>query len=600
MGIALSGMLLTMCVSCQQEYNDNFMNNNNFGGGGYSPGGSGSSSGNLIDFGLLSTFTVDINTASLTEKETVPTDENDPYYNEYIENNFEQKNLTSITFDGTNDAKVEGVVKGDTIDVEKGKVEVRAHSKGLVLKISGTTSEGSLKVYSDKKLCISLDNVSITNPEGAAINIQNGNCFVVITGANKLSDSSAATYAHPEDEDMKAVLFSEDDLRFSGTGILTVSAENKVGKACISCDDTVFIRPNTNIRLTAGASAGNGIKANDAIVIKGGVQNIEVAGAGTKGLSSDGVLTVEGGRTTIITTGGVDTSNASDPSGCAAIKCDSVLQVNAGELYLKSTGQGGKGISVDQIINIAGGDIFIITEGGQYGQSSVSMGGWKGGSSSSNSVSPKGIRCDGDINISGGNVYVRTAGSNGEGIESKTTLNISGGNTAALAYDDGFNAKQLNISGGKALAVSMGNCDGIDSNGNITATGGVLIGVSSTLGSEDGIDLENTLSLSNATVIGISAGGMGSGKISGHYVSTKVSGSAGDYVALCDGDAPLVTFQLPRTYSNGNLVLSAPGLSTGSYTLRTGVTPTGGTSWMNYLDGATSVSGGTSVSVTSR
>jgi len=593
--------LLTACV--KQEDWTNGMNNNG-DSGGFNPGGNSGSSGELMSFDELSNFAVEVNTAALSEQENIPTDKTDALYNNYVENNFSAQITTSIVFNGTDDAKVTGIADGDTITVNKGAVEVRSHCKGLTLSVSGSTSNGSLKIYSEKKFRLDLKDANITNADGAAINIQNGNCFLVLSGTNTLADAAEATYSKPENEDMKAVLFAEDDLRISGSGSLSVTANNKVGKAAITSDDAVFIRPNTNIQISSKESAGNGIKANERLIVKGGVLNIETAGAGSKGLSADGNMTIDGGRITIITTGGVDTSVANDPSGCAAIKCDSTLLVNGGELRLKSTGQGGKGISSDLAVNIAGGKVFIITQGSQYGTSSGGgmgpggMGGW-GQSSSSNSVSPKGIRCDGDITISGGDIFVRTGGSNAEGIESKATLTFTGGNTAALAYDDGFNAKTINISGGKALAISSGNCDGMDSNGAISATGGVLIGVSSTLSTEDGIDCESTLTISNATVIGLSSGGLGI-RISGSYISTTVSGNANDYVSLCSGSDPLVTFKLPRTYNSGRLILSAPSLKSGSYDLYTGTTPTGGTLWMNYLEGCKSVTNGSCTAVQSR
>lgn len=573
----------------------------------FSPGGgsgSGTSSG-IMDFGTLAKFTVELNTAKLTETETIPSDESDAYYNEYIENNFTAKNTTTITFNAESDASISGQVKGDTIEVKGGAVLVKAHSKGLTLKVAGTSTNGYLKVWSEKKWSLDLAGVTLTNPDGAAINIQEGNCFVVLSGDNSLSDGASAAYKTEGEEDMKAVLFSEDDLRFSGTGSLKISANNAQGKNGISSDDAIFIRPNTNIQITSGASAGHGIKANDAVVIKGGVVNIETAGKGTKGVKCDGYIEVAGGRLTAITTGGVDTSVANDPTGCAAMKADSVINISGGELHLKSTGQGGKGINADQEINISGGTIYALTTGNKYS------------ASRDISTSPKGIRSEKDINISGGDIFVRTEGSNGEGLESKASLNFTGGNTAAYAYDDGFNAaSSINISGGKALAISTGDGDGMDSNGTINATGGVLIGVASTLNSEDGIDFETKFTIgSDATVIGLCAQGMGSmgggfggfgggsssSKYSGSYISTKVTGSAGDYVSLTDNSGtPLVTFQLPRTYNSGSLEISAPGLkSSTTYKLQTGVTPTGGTLWMNYYNGATSVSGGSSTSVTS-
>ena len=612
-------MLTTLCMTSCLKGNDNDWGNIPEGGsqpGGDSGQGGSSSSTGIMDLGELTSFTVDINTAALSETETIPTDEADEYYNSYIENNFSAKSTTKITFNGTSAATVSNLISGDTIDVDGGNVEVHAHSKGFILEISGSTPSGSLKVYSEKKFELLMNGVSITNPNGSAINIQNGNCFVVLQGSNNLADGESATYTPTavtpayasavSGEDNKAVMFSEDDLRFSGTGSLTLTANNSKGKAAMSCDDAIFIRPNTNISVTCGSGAGNGIKANDDICVRGGVLNIQTAGAGSKGLSSDGLLHIMGGRTTAITTGGVDTSDATDLSGCAGIKADSIMYISGGELWLKSTGQGGKGISGDYDINISGGKIRIITTGNQYGSSS-SSGGWgRPGQSSTtdNSVSPKGIKGDKNVTISGGDILVRTSGSNAEGIESKATLTFAGGKTAVSAYDDGLNAATaINVTGGYVFAISNGQGDGIDSNGSISATGGTMIGVASTLGSEEGIDLENsTFKISNANVISIgssSMGGMGS-SYSGHYVSTSASGSQGSYVALCNGDTPLLVFALPRQYSNARLLMSAASLGSGTYTLKTGVTPAGGSLWMNLYEGATSLSGGSSTSVTAK
>lgn len=241
-----------------------------------------------------------------------------------------------------------------------------------------------------------------------------------------------------------------------------------------------------------------------------------------------------------------------------------------------------------------------------YGTSSsnnMRPGGW-GGNTSSNadtSVSPKGIKGDMDVVISGGNIFVRTSGTNGEGIESKATLSVKGGNVAISAYDDGMNAaKAIEVSGGRVFSVSNGVGDGIDSNGSISATGGVMIGIASTMGSEEGIDLENsTFTISNATVISI-GGGMGGGmgaRYSGHYVSTTLTGNAGTYVALTEGSTPLAVFQLPRTCNGVSLLLSSPKLNSGTYTITSGAEPKGGQLWMNLYENATSVSGGTSASV---
>ncbi len=607
--LSINFLLLLVLVmgSCSQEdpWNDFQPAQGGFGpGGGMMPGGQGGGmSGTLIDLDVLNSFTVDFDYTPLSENEVIPTDSSDPYFNEYVENNFSAKETTSIRFtDGG--AVIDGIVKGDTITAEGNNVLVKAYSKGLVLKVSGKTESGSLRIYSDKKFELLLSDAQISNPEGAAINIQSGNCFVVLEGENTLSDGASAQYTKTNDEDEKAVFFAEDDLRFSGKGSLNIVAANGKGKSCLASDDALFFRPGISLQLQAGASAGHGVKANDAIVVRGGVFNVQTEAKGKKAFTSDGIGDFAGGRITAITTGGVDDSDATDLSGAACIKTDSILFIKGGELRLKSTGQGGKGISCDQDILIEGGDLYIITSGNMYGTSSNNRPGkWGGNSSSStdNSVSPKGIKGDQNVTITGGNIYVRTSGTNAEGIESKATLSFTGGNTAVSAYDDGLNAsKAINVSGGRVFSASNGVGDGIDSNGSISVTGGVMIGIASTLGSEEGIDLENsTFTLSNATVISI-GGGMGGGmgsRYDGHYVSASVSGEAGSCVALTDGQTPLLVFRLPRTCNGAKLLMSAPSLSSGSYTLVSNPTAQGGTYWMNLLEGATSVSGGSSATV---
>lgn len=589
--------------SCTTDipWND-FQPNGDFGPGGGMPGGQGGSmSGALIDLDGLNSFTIDFDHTPLSENEELPADISDPYFNEYVENNFSAKETTSIRFTD-NGAVIEGLVTGDTITTEGDHILVKAHNEGFVLKVSGKTENGSLCIYSDKKFELILSDTQICNPEGAAINIQKGNCFVVLDGENSLSDGSAAQYAKTNDEDEKAVFFSEDDLRFSGKGSLNITAVNSIGKSCLASDDALFFRPRIELQLKAGAKAGHGIKANDAIVVRGGVFNIQTEANGKKAITCDGLGHFAGGRITAITTGGVDNTVATDLSGSACIKTDSTLLITGGELRLKSTGQGGKGISCDQNIQIEGGDLYIITTGAMYGTSNDNRPGWGGNNSSSdNSVSPKGIKGDQNVTISGGNIYIRTSGTNAEGIESKATLSFTGGSTAVSAYDDGLNAsKAINVSGGRVFSASNGVGDGIDSNGSISATGGVMIGIASTMGSEEGIDLENsTFTISNATVISIGGGmrgGMGS-RYNGHYVSTSVSGEAGSCIALANGTTPLLVFRLPRICNGANLLMSSPSLSTGSYQLFNNATAQGGTYWMNLLEGATSVSEGSAVTV---
>ena len=108
----------------------------------------------------------------------------------------------------------------------------------IVYELKGSCSNGSFTIYGTRKQCLYLNGVSLTNPSGAAINNQcKKRTFVRVAGSNTLADGSSAAYATTGEEDMKAVLFSEGQLVFSGDGSLTVTANNKQGKAGITSDE---------------------------------------------------------------------------------------------------------------------------------------------------------------------------------------------------------------------------------------------------------------------------------------------------------------------------------------------------------------------------
>ncbi len=85
---------------------------------------------------------------------------------------------------------------------------------------------------------------------------------------------------------------------------------------------------------------------------------------------------------------------------------------------------------------------------------------------------------DGAVSVTGGKVSVTTSGAGGEGIESKATLDISGGEVCVNAYDDAINsASTMTVSGGLVYARATNN-DGLDANGNCFIKGGLVYAVS--------------------------------------------------------------------------------------------------------------------------
>lgn len=570
-------MVAGMVVSCTtddgwDEYGD--VNNQQTMSGSTVSGGNATTGSALT--GSLATFDVAINTASLNETETLPSS-SDTYYEDYVETYTPTATL-QIAFNG-NTATVAGEVDGVTVSTQGAHVTVSSSVKNVAYELSGSTTDGSFKIYSEKKFELVLNGVTITNPSGAAINNQGKRCYVVVNDGTENVLTDGSSYTMVDGEDQKGTLFSEGKLAFSGKGKLQVFA---VGKNGIVSDDYVFIRPNTNIYVKSTAS--NGIKSNDGVIIRGGVVNVEVTADAAKGIKTDGIVQIEGGRVTAITSGGTEyDSDDKEYKGCSGINTDSVMVVTGGEINVKSTGVGGKGIKVDQAMTVSGGVINAIAAGNNLTDRTGSDSG----------VSAKAIKVDGDLLVEGGQIMARAAAH--EAIETKSKLTMNAGSMAAYSSDDAINsASDMVINGGYLYCYSTGN-DGLDANGNLTINGGLVVACGTT-SPEEGIDAAEgkTLSINGGTVIGIGGGAEAVSGTQQKAVLSGVSVSNGSYLTVKDSSGNnLFAFKVPRSYSGATMQVSSQKFTSGStYTLGTATTASGNDEFYGYIASAT-VSGET-------
>ena len=530
--------------------------------------------------GDVTSFTIALDKNALSESVNVDTNDDD-----YIENTTFDKTIT-VTFSQSGNASVSGDESG--IVSINGNDVIATNNTDQVIKyvLTGETSDGFFKLYSTKKQAIVLNSVSITNPDGAAINNQSKKrTFIVLNDGTKNYLTDGANYSDATDsEDMKGCFFSEGQLIFSGSGYLEVDANCKAG---IRSDDYVRTMPKANIWVDA--SSGNGIRGNEAVILTGGVVNINVTGTADKGISTDGEVRIEGGRTTIFTSGGYEyDSDENDYSACSGIKADSVININGGELNIKSTGTGGKGLNCDDEININDGVVRIITTG-------------KRQKDSKGSVSPKGIKADGKINVSGGQTQVRLEGTGDgtEGIESKSEIHIEAGTVESYSYDDAINsAGNLYIDGGYVYARSYNN-DAIDANKNLYINGGVVIAEGAGQ-PECGLDAAEQYKayINGGTVIAI-GGGMQAIDSSSKQASIAISASMGMKVGILDGSKAILAYTTPSSNCGTALMISSPSFKSGSsYTLRAGCEVSGCTSFYSLTTGCTIGSGSQSLDVT--
>ena len=498
-----------------------------------------------------------------------------------------------VTFNGGS-ATVSGATASFAVTTDGAGVTITNNGdEAVIYELSGTSSDGYFKLYSTKKQEILLNGLTLTNKKGAAINNQSHKrTFVVVKGTNTLADGASYTQT-PSDEDEKAAFFSEGQLVFSGDGTLTVNA---TGKAGITSDDYVRFMAAPTVKVTS--SAGHGVRGKESIIVSDGTVDVNVSGTGKKGFSSDTLVYIGGGVTTIKTTGSAGEVDG-ELTGVAGIKADLRFEMVDGVLTVTSTGTGAKGISGDNVAYFKGGTVTVDVSGANYGTSSSGgfgpgggHGGWGGGqgssSSSDNSVASKGVKFDGNLYISGGKVTAKSE--KHEAIEAKGVIQVTGGEVYAYSSDDAINAGgDFTIDGGAVYAQSTGN-DGLDANGNLYIKGGIVYSLGSG-GAELAVDAnseaQKKLYLSGGTVIAV--GGLESGASLSQACWSAGTVKANTAYALYDKDGKVLgAFKTPST-GNLTLVLSAPSLDSVKY----GVTVSGGTTLFNgaYTDGAT-VSGG--------
>lgn len=516
-------------------------------------------------------------------------------------------NTVLVTFSGTaatvetSNADILTNVDGAyvTIDLQSNSV------KNVEIIATGSSSDGQLKIYGEKKFKLTLNGLDLTSTKGPAINNQcKKRAFVHLADGTTNSLADATTYsADPyylgssseSSEDRKGCFFSEGDLIFSGSGVLLVDGNNNHG---IATEGYLYVRPGVTIAVTDAANNAIHAKGDSdegiGIMVTGGLIYANTSATAGKAMKTDLNVTITGGTLMLNTSGGstFDTEEQ-DTSSPACIKADGNVVISGGSLTLKSTGAGGKGINTDGVLVINGGTTTVTTTGSKYVYNEAK----------DLTASPKGVRAVGNVTISGGNLNVSVTGSNDgtEGLESKSKINISNGVVYLYAYDDAMNAStDITISGGKVYCYSTSN-DGIDSNGTLTISGGLVIAIGGDA-PESGFDCDNSsnFKVNGGTVIGLggslqSSPSSASGQRS--LVCNGFSATNGKCVCLLNSaSSPLLTFKCPRTMSNAVLFISTPDITSGgSYTVSTGGTISGSTdSWNGWYDGGV-WSGGTAI-----
>ncbi|MBQ8464317.1 MAG: carbohydrate-binding domain-containing protein [Prevotella sp.] len=538
----------------------------------------------------------------------------------YIDENLVASNCVSIAYNGTsatvtvagNVARyvtptVSGahvtIIQDSSLDDTTGEIEYT---------LSGTSTDGEFAMSGSYKATVNLNGLTLTNPSGAALNIVNGKRIAI-----SVKSGTVNTLTDGSNGDQKACLYVKGHTEFKGKGTLNVYGNTAHGiksgeyvsiKNCtinvlkavkdgINCNEYFLMESGT---LKVSGTGDDGIQADldgttstgeltnhdgedsGNVYIVDGTVTVSVTATATKGIKAAGDMTISGGTVNVTTSGsGTYDSTEADAKGCAGLKSDGNMTISGGTITLKSTGSGGKCIKADGKLTISNGTITATSTGSNYTYSSRY------------SASAKAIKCDGALLISGGNITASASAH--EAIESKSTIDITGGIIYATSKDDAINsASTFTISGGYVMGYSTGN-DALDANGNFYIKGGVVYAIGASQ-PELGIDANTEggykLYVSGGTIIAI--GGLESGaSLTQSCYSTSSWNRNTNYAMTVGGQT--VCFKTP---SSGGTTLVVSGSS--QPTLKSGVTVSGGT---QYFDGmltlGATASGGSSVTLSS-
>jgi len=498
---------------------------------------------------------------------------------------WDRAEATEITLEGDS-ASVEGTGASSTGSV------VTITSGGTYV-LRGTLRDGQVVVDSrdERPVVLVLDGADVRSASSAAIYVLNAEEVDVILAegsTNRIEDGSEYTLATGEDEP-NAALFSKDDLAVSGTGTLEVLGHYNDG---IACKDGLTIRGGT---LTVSA-ADDGIRGKDSLAIEGGILAITAGGDGLKSDNEEeaapGTILVAGGAISVqaggdgidaqgeavVTGGGIDISSGGGSSGRVAegtsakgIKGTAAVRIEGGTLSIDSADDA---IHSDGSIEVSGGTLAL-------------------------SSGDDALHAGATLEVTDGEIIV---GQCYEGLES-AVIRIRGGEIRLAASDDGINAsggndesgmmggpgfggrhgggpgggwasqdtfatgdQYLEVTGGYTMIDAGG--DGIDANGTIEMSDGVLIVHGPTESMNGALDFQS-FKITGGLLVAAGSAGMAQspGEASTQYsvllsFGSRIQGGTLVRIESTDG-VEVLTFAPAKQYET--LVLSSPELEETTY-----------------------------------
>lgn len=453
---------------------------------------------------------------------------------------YTSSNATLISF---TDSAVTADGKYSGYEIEGTDVSITAAGTYV---FSGDCDDGSITVKKGVTgVTLVLNGLTLTNADSAAITLNKTAEAALIAAAG--SENTVADTAGANDENAAVKVKSGASLSLSGTGTLTACGNVKNGikgasdavitvdemtlniEAAddgLSCDDELTIKGG-RVNITAGGDAVKASPDTDdtenpdttslgSVTISGGTITLEAA---EDGIQADGDLTISGGTFAVTANGGHTTAISDEDASCKGLKDGKTLTVSGGTFTVDSADDA---LHANDV-TVSGGTLTLASGDDAVHVDNDLVVGVQGSSSTS---TPK-------INIT----------ASYEGLEG-TTVSVYSGDIDVVASDDGVNAASselgehsdkfaINIAGGD-LYIDAGS-DGLDSNNDISITGGRVEVYGADAMMDAAIDYDGTFTLSGGTLFGA---GMEPGAGTQAYIAvgeTSPSGGKGGHGGMGGG-----------------------------------------------------------------
>lgn len=457
------------------------------------------------------------------------------------------------------------------VDIKTTGVKIELKKPGTFY-IDGTLDDGQIQVDADSADVIKVvfNGVTLNCSSEAAFRVKDCSKTIVT-----IADGTQNTITDGKANSDSAAIYSKRYLAFNagekGTGSLSITANCADG---ISCTKQLVFNSGT-YSVTA---ADDGMRGKLSLVIHDGKFTVNAQGDAFKSTSDK-----EGYGYTLIDNGTFEIT-----SGDEGFQSDGTLTINGGTFNIKKSE---KCIAALGDITINGGDLTLtptVTGGGESG--------------SGHGICIKKNDDDlrtGNVTINGGKINITNSY---EGIQG-VVITVNDGEVWVKSSDDSFNASNgtnqmgggggwgprpgqqttttttgatpaLIFNGGFTYVQATG--DGIDSNGELNITGGVVL-VSQNGQANEPIDAGDGYEpkITGGVVVAVGSQGMASAPSATQTAFfTSATGSANQVFAVNDSDGKnILAWKIPQAYQV--ITVSTSKMTTGNYSIITNATVNG-------------------------